>query len=368
MTLIPSWLFLAIGAITSAVNASPFSSKARKGLQMYSNSGVSTPPELSWSLKLTGSTQQFRGLSPVSDRIIWVSGTNSTVLRSTDGGDTWDSVGPSLSGNDSTLEFRDIQAWSARRAAILSIGEATNSRIYLTEDGGETWIQSFTNQEAAAFYDCFAFENPEHGIAMSDPVDGKFRLIESFDGGKTWNIVDSGGMPPALDGEFGFAASGTCLEVASGRWYLASGGVDPGRIFRSCDGNHWEVSNSSIAGSTGGGVFSVRFRDARHGIALGGDYENPNLAVNNSAWSSDGGITWNKALVFPGGYRSGSSWIPGFGNAGLSVGPTGSDFTLDGGRTWHGFDNGTFDNVECVSDHVCWASGSKGRIARLVLK
>lgn len=266
------------------------------------------------------------------------------------------------------LEFRDIQAWSAERAVILSIGEATDSRIYLTEDGGKTWNLSFTNQEAAAFYDCIAFENPKHGMAMSDPVDGKFRLIETVNGGKSWKIVDSSGMPPALEGEFGFAASGTCLEVASGRWYLASGGVDPGRIFRSGDGYHWKVSNSSIAGDAGGGVFSVRFRDSKHGIALGGDFENPTGAVDNAAWSKDGGATWEKALVFPGGYRSGSSWVPGLWDAALAVGPTGSDFTLDGGKSWHAFDNGTFDNVECIGGLVCWASGEKGRIARLTLK
>lgn len=324
-------------------------------------------PSLSWSLKPTNSRQQLRGLSPVSNKVVWVSGTNGTVLKTTNGGATWSSVGPFLSTNDSALEFRDIQAWSADRAVVLSIGEATDSRIYLTEDGGKSWAVAFTNEEPTAFYDCIAFENAKHGMAMSDPVDGKFRLIETFDGGKSWRIVDGAGMPPALTGEAGFAASGTCLEAAAGRWYLASGGVDPGRIFRSGDGHHWEVSNSSIAGAAGGGVFSVRFRDAAHGVAVGGDFEKPNGAVDNAAWSRDGGATWNKALSFPGGYRAGSSWVPGLRDVALAVGPTGSDFTIDGGRHWHGFDNGTFENVECQSPLVCWASGSKGRVARLTL-
>jgi hypothetical protein len=60
--------------------------------------------------------------------------------------------------------------------------------------------------------------------------------------------------------------------------------------------------------------------------------------------------------------------VRGARDAALAVGPTGSDFTIDGGRSWHGFDNGTFDIVECVNGYVCWASGSKGRIAKLVIK
>lgn len=357
----PSFLGFLLVMLCSTIfpaNATPASSQ----------SWSTTLPKLSWSLSPTGTLEQLRGLSPVSDKIAWVSGTHGTVLKTTNGGDTWASVGPSLSANDSTLEFRDVQAWSAKRAVILSIGEGTDSRIYLTKDGGKSWTQSFTNQEAAAFYDCIAFENLRHGMAMSDPVDGKFRLIETVDGGKSWKIVDSSGMPPALEGEFGFAASGTCLEVAAGRWYLASGGVDPGRIFRSSDGHHWKVSNSSVAGAAGGGVFSVRFKDAKHGIALGGDYENPTGAVNNAAWSSDGGVTWKQALKFPGGYRSGSTWVPGLHNAALAVGPTGSELSIDGGKSWYGFDNGTFDSVECVDGLTCWASGSKGRVARLTWK
>ncbi|KAI1099082.1 oxidoreductase [Jackrogersella minutella] len=322
----------------------------------------------SWKLLSTGSSEHFRGLAPVSDKIAWVSGTNGTVLRSTDGGGTWESVGPELSGEDAaTLEFRDIEAWSERKAVILSIGEGNSSRVYVTGDGGATWSLSFTNQEPTAFYDCIAFENPSHGMAMSDPVDGKIRLIETRDGGVSWDVVDSGGTAPALDGEAGFAASGTCLATTAGRWYVATGGVNPGRIFRSADGYHWDVSGSSIVGGEGSGVFSVQFRDSKRGIAVGGNYSAPTGNLDTAAWSSDGGVTWVPSTSFPGGYRSGSTWVYGRYGMALAVGPTGSDFTLDDGQNWHGFDNGSFDSVECVEGPICWASGEEGRVAFLSL-
>ncbi|KAI1261520.1 oxidoreductase [Xylariaceae sp. FL1019] len=324
-------------------------------------------PHLTWKLHSTNSTSRFRGLAPISDKIAWVSGTEASVHLTTDGGRTWTSVGPALGPEDAALEFRDIEAWSAHEAVVLSIGAGADSRIYRTRDGGASWTQVFANAEADAFYDCVAFDERGRGLVMSDPVDGKFRLVESLDRGRSWAVVDPAGMPPALEGEFGFAASGTCVATAAGRWYVASGGVDPGRVFSSADGHTWEVANSSVAGGEAGGVFSVQFRDARHGIAVGGDYEAPTGAVDNAAWSHDGGVTWTAASSFPGGYRSGSSWVPGLRDVAVAVGPTGSDFTIDGGRTWHGFDNGTFDSVECVNGLACWASGESGRVARLSL-
>lgn len=325
-------------------------------------------PSLAWDNKPTNTTQQFRGLSPVSREVVWVSGTNSTVLLTTNGGTSWTNVSPTLTPENSTLfQFRDIEAFSSKSAVVLSIGEGNASRIYRTTDSGNTWKPTFINTEPTAFYDCMAFENKRHGLAMSDPVDGKFRLIETWDGGATWRIVDQAGIPAALTGEFGFAASGTCIEAAAGRWYIASGGVNPGRIYWSEDGKKWRVSNSSITGGAAAGVFSVRFRDEKNGIAVGGDYEKPAGNVDNAAWSKDGGKTWHKAESFPGGYRSGVSWVPGKGRSAVSVGTSGSDITYDGGRKWQTIGNGTFDAVECVSMHTCWASGSGGRVARLTL-
>ena len=328
---------------------------------------LSTAASLKWQLLPTNSAQRFRGLSPVSAETAWVAGTNGTVLRTTDGGETWESVGPPLSVEDVELQDRDVQAFSAEDAVILSIGEATDSRIYVTSNGGKSWIQSFTNEDSAAFYDCIAFDSPSHGMAMSDPVDGKFRLIETNNGGVSWDIVPSDSMPSALDGEFGFAASGTCLTTKSGRWYLASGGVNPGRIFSSPNGHDWVVNPSAIAGGGAAGVFSVQFRNTKQGIAVGGDYTVPNITANISSWSEDGGLTWHASDTFPGGYRSGSSWLPGICDTAIAVGPTGSDITFDNGKAWQAFDDGSFDSVECLPGRVCWASGEDGRVAKLVV-
>lgn len=319
-----------------------------------------------WRMRPTGSEQRFRGLSAVSSQVAWVSGTEGTVLRTGDGGQTWQDVSPEGLGTEE-LQFRDIEAFDAKRAVILSIGEGTDSRILFTADGGASWRETFRNEEPTAFYDCMAFTTPQNGLALSDPVDGKFRLARTTNGGRSWSLVNPAGMPPALAGEFAFAASGTCLTAGAGsRVYIASGGVDPARVFSSTDaGRTWTVADSPVAGGEAAGIFSVRFKNTMRGIAVGGDFLLPDAAADNAAWTDDGGATWQQADVFPAGYRSGSEWVPGTFTHAIAVGPSGSDATRDGGRTWNTFDKGSFDSVECSNDGACWASGEQGRVAVL---
>ncbi|GGT05654.1 oxidoreductase [Streptomyces kurssanovii] len=318
-----------------------------------------------WSLKDTGTDVRLRGLAPVSRKTAWVAGSKGTVLRTTDGGRNWLDVSPP--GADA-LEFRDVEAFDGRRAVVLAIGEGEASRLLRTEDGGASWTESFRNTDARAFYDCITFFDSRHGLAMSDPVDGKYRILSTGDGGRSWNVLPDAGMPPALPGEAGFAASGQCL-VSSGRKdvWLATGGGATARVLHSADrGLNWTVAESTIpAGDPARGVFALAFRDRTHGLAVGGDYRADQSSPRAAAVTGDGGRSWGQAQTPPPAYRSGVAWLPHSRSAALAVGPTGTDLTTDGGRNWRSFDTGSFDTVDCTPDFGCWASGEKGRVARL---
>ncbi|KUN23454.1 oxidoreductase [Streptomyces antibioticus] len=319
-----------------------------------------------WELKDSGTPDvRFRGLSAVSRTTAWVSGTQGTVLRTTDGGATWRNVSPP---GAQELQFRDIEAFDARRAVVLAIGEGEASRVYRTEDGGATWTESFRNTDARAFYDCLTFLDRKHGLAMSDPVDGKFRILSTNDGGRSWNVLPSDGMPAALEGEAGFAASGQCL-VSSGPKdvWLATGGAARARVLHSSDrGLTWTATDTPIpAGDPAKGVFALAFRDRTHGLAVGGDYRADQASPQAGAVTGDGGRSWQPAATPPPAYRSGVAWLPRSRTAALAVGPTGTDLTTDGGRTWRTVDTGSYDTVDCTPDLGCWAAGEKGRVARL---
>ncbi|MDG4821636.1 oxidoreductase [Asanoa sp. WMMD1127] len=326
------------------------------------STGFTHTPSPSWELSPTGSTARLRGLSVVSASTVWASGSEGTVLRTVNGGRTWSSVGPP---DTAALQFRDIEAFDARRAVALSIGSGEESRLYRTADGGRTWTESFRNTDPAAFYDCLTFLDERHGLALSDPVGGKFRILATSDAGRSWSVLPSAGMPDALPGEFAFAASGTCLVAAGGRAYFATGGGATARVFRSDDlGRTWRVTDTPVPSGPSAGIYSLAFRDRDHGVAVGGDYAAPTAAPDGAAVTRDGGRTWTPAPREPGEYRSGAAWMTRLGPV-LAVGPTGSDISFDGGRHWSLFDSGSFDAVECAGLAVCFASGEQGRVARL---
>ncbi len=327
--------------------------------------GIAPAAGLHWTPTAdTGVTARLRGLSPISDKIAWASGSAGTVLRTTDGGRSWLSVGPP---NTADLQFRDIEAFDSDSAVILAIGPGESSRVYRTDNGGTTWTETFRNTDENAFYDCMAFLDDRHGLALSDPVEGRFRILSTSDGGRSWAVNPIEGMPAALEGEFAFAASGTCLVTAGDNrdaWFATGGGATA-RVFHSRDrGRTWRAADSPIPSGPSAGIYSLAFAGPRHGLAVGGDFAAPESAPDGAAFTSDGGRTWTVSATIPGEYRSGAAFLPSSKRYAIAVGPTGSDLTRDGGRTWTRFDTSSLDGVQCVR-WACWASGADGRIVKL---
>lgn len=328
-----------------------------------------TQARAQWVAQNSGVSVRLRGVSAVDARVAWVSGAGGTYARTTDGGRTWRAA--QVPGA-SELDFRDVDAFGADTAYLLAIGEGERSRIYKTNDGGRRWTLQFRNRRAGAFYDCMAFWDGRRGIAVSDPVDGRFLVVRTEDGGRTWKEIDASGMPEALAGEGGFAASGTCVAVGgtSDAWFGTGGPAGP-RVFRSADGGRtWTAAPAPLAGGKAAGVFSLAFWDGgRRGAAIGGDYTKEQEAEGNAALTGDGGRTWQPVgdANRPRGYRSCVARVPGSsGPTLLAVGPSGSDYSADGGRTWRTLGAEGFHAVGVTPrGDAAWAVGEDGRVARL---
>ena len=238
-----------------------------------------------WTLLESGVTARLRGVSAVNERVAWASGAGGTVLRTADGGTTWKRLAVPGAGK---LDFRDVDAVDETTAYVLSIGPGEASRIYKTSDAGVTWALQFTNQDPKAFFDAMTFWTARDGLVVSDAVDGKFVLLRTGDGGGRGERVEVG--VAALAGEGAFAASGTNIAVVGKRIWV---GLNSGRVLRSIDGGKsWTVGVTGLESSESAGIFSIAFRDARHGVAVGGDYKQESRAVRNVAVTADGGVTW----------------------------------------------------------------------------
>ncbi|HEV2451915.1 MAG TPA: oxidoreductase [Streptosporangiaceae bacterium] len=317
---------------------------------------------LSWQLVSTGGQTHFRGLSVVSRNVVWLGGYNGVVLRTVNGGRTWINASPA---GATALQFRDIEAFSATRAVAMAAGTGTSSALYFTANGGRSWRLAYQNTNPSAFFDCMAFFNPRNGLVLSDPVNGKFRILSTRDGGRHWTVLPNAGMPPALSGEGGFAASGECLITRAHNAWFGSGGASVARIFHSRDGGlTWQVSDSPMVAGPTAGVFALAFRTPRTGVAVGGDFAAPTASTRVAALSRIGS-PWFTPPSGPAGYRSGLTYLPGAQATLVAVGLTGSDVSYDGGLHWQTFDTGQFDTVSCAADGSCWASGDLGRVAIL---
>jgi len=338
---------------------------------------------VSRSEQSSGTKALLQAVRAVDTAVVWVSGHEGTVLRTLDGGRHWEAR--PVPGAD-TLQFRDVEAFGADTAWVLSAGTGQLSRIYRTIDGGAHWTLQFRNENPRAFFDCLAFWDSRRGLAFSDAVAGHFIVLRTTDGGKRWKPVAEDSLPPARDGEASFAASGTCVTTGEGgRAWIGLGGVQPARVlYTEDDGRHWSVAETPIVGGPTAGITSVAFWDASHGLAFGGDVSELEERGDHVAATNDGGRTWTvggrtrlKGPVYGGvvipastpgkssaggrAFAAGSSSATG---AAFAVGPGGADYSLDRGASWQTANDASYWSVAFNSAGAGWAVGPEGRITR----
>lgn len=323
-----------------------------------------------WALTLTGQTSGTQSLlqavSPVNARVVWVSGHDGTYGRTTDGGTTWRSA---VMEGEETLQFRDVEAFDSLTAFLMSAGPGALSRIYRTDDGGGVWRLQYQADRPETFLDCMAFWDRERGLAYGDAVDGEPFILRTVDGGESWNRVPASGLPPALDGEGGFAASGTCVMTGSdGDAWIATGAGPRARVLLTEDwGNHWTAVDVPVVAGESSGLTTLAVGPGGWGVAMGGIIGGDTLRTENLAVTRDGGGRWHPgpAPVMRGPIY-GSALLELGGDSGVvAVGPGGLDWAMGPGLAWQSADSRPYWAVAFSGAGAGWAVGPQGRITRL---
>lgn len=301
----------------------------------------------------SGVDVRLRGISALDANIAWASGQKGTVLRTVDGGAHWQAM--HVAGAEA-LDFRDIEAFSPEVAVVLSIGPGEASRVYRTDDGGTSWVLALQNKDPRGFFDCMAFEG-ERGWMLGDPVDGRYQVFTTDNGGRDWRQLANG--PKADADEAAFAASGTCISRVHGALAIASGGARA-RIHILRDGQkQWQALDTGMARrKPEAGVFSV-VPSTKGWFAVGGDYRGE-AKPGNAAIGNDKTVT---RIFAPRGYRSGAACV-GDKLPCIATGPSGTD--LWDGKRWHALGDAGFDAID-LHGKIGWLSGDAGRIARIVI-
>ncbi len=323
---------------------------------------------LTWSLHAqkisilsSGTKTSIRGLSVVSDKIIWTSGNNGTVGKSVDGGKTWQWI---IVQHFEKNDFRDIEAFDANTAIVIAIAEP--AYILKTRDGGKTWKTVFTDSAKGMFLDAMDFWNINSGIVIGDPINGKFFIARTFNGGQDWQTIPFDKLPIADPGEGCFASSGTNVrKLDRDEACFVSGGLRSRLFIRDK-----RIDLPILQGRETTGANSVAVSDdkklkgGQHIVVVGGDFSNDTSSEKNCALTNDQGKTWVIPATPPHGYRSCVEFIEK--NKLITCGTSGVDISNDGGLNWHLISKESF--------HVCrkakkgtalFLAGSNGRIAKL---
>jgi photosystem II stability/assembly factor-like uncharacterized protein len=321
-----------------------------------------------WLLQESGTTAGLRGIHNVDGKVAWASGTGGTVLHTDDDGTHWQRC--AVPPGAEKLDFRGVWAWNSERAVVMSIGEGDQSRLYKTVDGCKSWTQLIVNPDPKGFWDVISFRNEKEGTILGDPVDGRFVILTTVDGGEHWSRDTDSGFIANPKGEGAFAASNTSLTLSQGLMQFGTGGLGGPRVFRAVSGferlgsthlGRWTCAEVPLAGGAeSAGVFSLAYRDQDHGVAVGGDYRKPTDRTGTAAFTSDGGQTWTAAAELPSGFRSAVAWDE-HRKTWIAVGTNGADVSFDDGRTWKKFD--PENNWNALS--LPWAVGARGKIGKL---
>ena len=311
---------------------------------------------------ISNSKASFRGLDVINNKIAWVSGTGGTVLKTSDGGNTWKNVSVP---NSSRVDFRDIEVFDKNNAIVMGI--SSPAKFYKTLNGGKTWELVYINEHKDVFFDGMSFWNKTNGIAFSDPVDGEHFLIKTKDGGSTWQKIPSKGIPEKMDIEYGFAASGTGIPVFGNKTvWLGMGGIKS-RVFKSVDGGlNWiAVETPLVHGGESTGIYSLAFKNKKIGVAVGGDYTKQNI-LNTMVFTEDGGRTWHLPENKVDEYRECVTHFNG--DIFIAVGPSGIDISKDNGKNWM-IENRKIKNLTAIAfaknSNVGFAVGKNGNIYKV---
>jgi photosystem II stability/assembly factor-like uncharacterized protein len=314
----------------------------------------------SWTPQTSNTTASLRGVSVVSAKVVWASGSKGTYLITTDGGANWKAA--TVPGA-ADMDFRAVRAFDEKTAILLSIGTGEKSRVYKTKDGGGKWDVVYTNADPKGFFDGIAFWDASHGILLGDPVDGHFVIMTTDDGGDTWQREKTPAAKPE-EGAFAASNSSLCVLGLHEVWF-GTGGPTGGRVFHSSDGGKkWSVEATPVRhDSASAGIFSVAFQNPLFGMAVGGDYSKPGETANNIAMTTDGGKKWTGLENEPKGFRSAITYLPDL-KMWIATGTSGSDVSTDKGKTWKQFDKGNYNAMSFLLSYAGWAVGPKGAIAR----
>jgi len=306
-----------------------------------------------WQVQRSNATSSLSAISFLDDQKGFIVGGNCTLIKTTNGGSTWekDSIKaiPDGSATINSVYFSDAnKGWLLASTSLAGW-------ILSTTDGGITWVVNLTTTKPL---NAFSFSGANNGVACGKDAATLYYTTN----GVTWLLAPTpslGGFSYTRSDLRGvFMVSSTEAHVVG--WGSAAAGLQPSIHLKTTDGGaSWkclDTATSTNDNRTYDNLWSVRFKDATNGLAIGG-------AIRGSVVvrTSDAGVNWIPIKAPFGSTLSGISII------GNKVWVAGSEgllaFSSDFGDSWQlltPIPSGTLYAIKFPSSLIGYAGGFKG--------
>lgn len=309
-----------------------------------------------------GVKTSLRGLSVVDENVVWVSGSNGKVAKTSDGGKTFQWI--TVAGYEQR-DFRDIHGFDSMHAIIIAID--TPAVILKTKDGGISWYKVFEDKRPGMFLDAMHFIGKQ-GVVVGDPIDSKPFMATTKDHGESWSVQDlSDACQQTANGEAFFAASGTNIQLikTKGKYtpLYVSGGVQS-RLFYLDQCYELPLQSGKNYTGANGLVYSGK---SRKGVVIGGDFSDAKRGDSALVFFELAkSVKIGRPITIPSGYKSGVSFTA---NGDLIVcGTTGIAIWNKGLENWQLLSDQSVHAVQTNKEEkYIYLCGSYGFIGKIII-
>jgi len=224
-----------------------------------------------WVKKDLGTFAWLKSVYFLDEKQGWIVGSNGTVIKTRDGGETWVKQAKATNSNIRDVHFTDANSgWLLCERDRFESTSIESSYLLRTSNGGKTWERI---EVPGGRNRMLRFVRSGTDLRFAVGEEGVIWRFEALSGG--WSRFDTGV-------KF-LLTAGT--SHGPGKFIIVGGG---GTLIRSDDGGgSWFVIESDISNRTK--LTGISFIDDSTGCAVG----NRGTVI----CSSDGGKTWNRKFV-----------------------------------------------------------------------
>jgi len=227
--------------------------------------------QTTWHKIPSGTNSQLNCISFADAQTAFIGGNDSTLLKSVDGGKTWNRVALNLSFSTQFIDVIDIEFLDTLNGYLL-VGPYGD--VYRTSNGGASWVADGLNQTNMCFKQSIYFFDADNGFAGGSMCFQGETIAQKVNG--NWDTLQTVGGWDANDQVSGFDFVNSQVGLA-----CSTGGY----VFRTTNGGaSWDSINT--------GFDTLNLSDIQYQTDSIVYATYTNTGLEGLLESTDGGLTW----------------------------------------------------------------------------